>query len=201
MLSLKSMRAYEIISETAERMSQGELLGVERSKDYWMEEDVYFQLIADKTASLLAAACQLGAVSSTDDEEALTAMKEFGENLGVAFQIRDDLLDILGVEKNTGKPLGNDIRENKITLPLLYALKQAQKREARRVIRMIKHDASKQVIKEIAAFVEAHGGTKYAMEKAREYSERAMQALNRYPDSPYKSSLIKLVEFITIREN
>ncbi|MFQ6114004.1 MAG: polyprenyl synthetase family protein, partial [bacterium] len=201
MLSLRSMRAYEIISETAERMSQGELLGVERSKDYWMEEDVYFKLIADKTASLLAAACQLGAVSSTEDEEDIAAMKEFGENLGVAFQIRDDLLDILGVEKNTGKPLGNDIRDNKITLPLLYALKQAQKREARRIIRMIKRDTNKQVIKEIAGFVEAHGGKKYAMEKAQEYSEKALQTLDRYPDSPYKNSLIKLVKFVTTREN
>ncbi|MFQ5825366.1 MAG: polyprenyl synthetase family protein [bacterium] len=201
MLSLKSMSAYEIISETAERMSQGELLGVERSKDYWMEEEVYFKLIADKTASLLAAACQLGAVASTENKEDIAAMKEFGENLGIAFQIRDDLLDILGVEKNTGKPLGNDIRDNKITLPLLYALKQVQKREARRVIRMIKRDTDRHVIKEIAAFVENHGGKKYAMDVANEYSEKALQTLNRYPDSPYKNSLIKLVKFITTREN
>lgn len=200
MLSLKSMRAYEIISETAERMSQGELLGVERSKDYWMNEEIYFQLVADKTASLMAAACQLGALASTENEEDITAMKEFGENLGIAFQIQDDLLDILGMEKNTGKPLGNDIRDNKITLPLLYALKQANKREARKIIRMIKRDASKQVIKEIAAFVETYGGKRYAMEKAREFCERAMRILDRYPDSPYKQSLISLAEFVTTRE-
>lgn len=201
MLSLKSMRAYKIISETAERMSQGELLGVERSKDYWMDEEVYFRLIADKTASLLAAACQLGAVASTENEEDIAAMKDFGENLGIAFQIRDDLLDILGVEKNTGKPLGSDIRDNKITLPLLYAFKQAQKREARRIIRMIKHDANKHEIKEITAFIEAHGGINYAMEKANKFSEKAIRTLDRYPDSPYKTSLINLVNFITTRES
>ncbi|MFQ5604866.1 MAG: polyprenyl synthetase family protein [bacterium] len=201
MLSLKSMRAYEIISETAERMSQGELLGVERSKDYWMEEEVYYQLIADKTASLLAAACQLGAVSCTDDEQQISAMKHFGENLGIAFQIRDDLLDILGVEKNTGKPLGNDIRENKITLPLLHALKNAEKKEARKIIRLIKNKARKHQLKEIIAFVEKYGGIDYAMSKAKEFSDEALKTLNNYPDTPYKNSLIKLVEFITTRES
>ncbi|MFQ5649039.1 MAG: polyprenyl synthetase family protein [bacterium] len=201
MLSLKSLRAYEIISETAERMAQGELLGVERSKDYWLEEEVYFRLIADKTASLLAAACQLGAVSCSDDEEDIEAMKAFGENLGIAFQIRDDLLDILGKEKKTGKPLGNDIRDNKVTLPLIYALRNARKSEARRVIRTIKNSPKKQEIKEIISFVENHGGIEYAMDKANEYVELAQRSLQRYPDTPYKASLQKLVSFITTRES
>lgn len=200
MLSLKSMKAYEIISETAERMAQGELLGVERSKDYWMEEAVYYKLIADKTASLLAAACQLGAVSSHENDEEIAAMKEFGENLGIAFQIRDDLLDMLGLEKNTGKPLGNDIRENKITLPLLHALKQAPKRDARRIIRLIKRTTKKRQLKEIIAFVEAHGGIRYATAKANQFGKRALHSLDRYPETPYKSSLTKLVEFITVRD-
>lgn len=201
MLSLKNWRAYEIISETAERMSQGELLGVERSKDYWMDEAVYFRLIADKTASLLSAACQLGAVAVTDNEQDILTMKEFGENLGIAFQIRDDLLDILGVEKKTGKPLGNDIRDNKITLPFIHALKRAPRREARRIIRMIKRDVNKQELQEIATFVEAYGGIQYAIDKANEYSEKAIKVLERYPDSPYKDALIKLVKFVTTRES
>ena len=201
MLSLRSMRAYEIISETAERMAQGELLGVERSKDFRLEEETYFRLIADKTASLLAAACQLGAVSSSDDEQDIDSMKTFGENLGIAFQIRDDLLDILGKEKKTGKPIGNDIRDNKVTLPLIYALRQARKSDARRIIRMIKRNPRRQEIKEIFAFVEQHGGIDYAMKKADEYIELANQALERYPDTPYKASLQKLVAFITTRES
>jgi octaprenyl-diphosphate synthase len=201
MLSLKSMRAYEIISETAERMSEGELLGVERSKDFSMEEEVYFKLIADKTASLLAAACQLGAVSASDDEEDIQAMKEFGENLGVAFQIRDDILDILGVEKSTGKQLGNDIRENKITLPLLHALQSAERTEARRVIRILKRKDRKRRIKDIVSFVEANDGNSYAMTKADEYRAKALQSLDRYPDTPYKESLTELARFITARDN
>lgn len=202
MLSLKDWRAYEIVSETAERMSQGELLGVERSKDFRMDEEIYYRLISDKTAALIAAACQLGAVSSGANEDEVHAMKEFGENLGMAFQIRDDLLDIMGAEKKTGKPLGNDIRDNKITLPLLHALTQAQKSESRRIIRMIKKNASrKEAIKEVAAFVEAHGGTKYALDKANEFSEKAVKTLAIYPNSPYKDSLLKLVKFVTLREN
>jgi len=201
MLSLRSLRAYEIISETAERMSQGELLGVERNKDYWMEEEVYFRLISDKTASLLAAACQIGAVSSSENEEDITAMRQFGENLGIAFQIRDDLLDILGKEKKTGKPLGNDIRDNKVTLPLIHALRHAPKKEARRIIRKIKKKVNKQELREINEFIHANGGIEYAMQKSDEYSRLAIRALDRYPDSPYKDSLTKLVEFIKVREN
>jgi octaprenyl-diphosphate synthase len=199
MLSLKSLRAYEIISETAERMAQGELLGVERSKDFWMDEEVYFQLIADKTASLLAAACQLGAVSSSENEEDIVAMREFGENLGIAFQIRDDLLDMLGVEKNTGKPLGNDIRENKVTLPMLYALKQAERREARRIIRLIRR-RDKKDLQPIIDFAKTHGGVTYSMDVANKYSAKALKALERYPESEYKTSLISLVKYITTRE-
>lgn len=201
MLSLRNMRAYEIISETAERMAEGELLGLERRKDYAMEEPVYFRLIADKTASLLSAACQLGAVASTQNEEHIAAMQEFGENLGIAFQIRDDLLDILGVEKNTGKPLGSDIRENKITLPLLHALKQADRRDARRVIRIIKNETRKDKLKQIVSFVEAHRGIQYAMSKADEYSQKALCALEPYPATPYKNSLTELVKFVTTRES
>jgi octaprenyl-diphosphate synthase len=162
---------------------------------------VYFRLIADKTASLLAAACQLGAVSASDNEEDVAAMKEFGENLGMAFQIRDDLLDILGVEKNTGKPLGNDIRENKVTLPMLYALKQAERREARRIIRMIRRRADKQELAEIIQFVQRHGGVQYATQIANEYSAKALRTLERYPDNAYKEALVRLVKFITTRES
>ncbi|MCH7753759.1 polyprenyl synthetase family protein [candidate division KSB1 bacterium] len=201
MLSLKSMRAYEIYSETAERMAEGELLGLERSKDYRMEEEVYFKLIGDKTASLLAAACQLGAVSSTENEEDLSAMKEFGENIGIAFQIKDDLLDILGKEKKTGKPFGHDIRESKVTLPLIYALKQAKKSASRRVIRKIKNNPDKHDLNEIIAFVNEHGGVEYATKIANQYSEKAIKSLERYPDTPYKRSLTELVEFVTTRES
>ncbi|HEX9653617.1 MAG TPA: polyprenyl synthetase family protein, partial [bacterium] len=128
------------------------------------------------------------------------AMKDFGENLGIAFQIRDDLLDMLGVEKTTGKPLGNDIRENKVTLPLLYALKQAERREARRIIRLMKRK-DKGDLGQIIEFVQVHGGVNYAMQIADDFSSRALRTLERYPDSEYKHSLVALVNFITTRES
>jgi len=128
-------------------------------------------------------------------------MRSFGENLGIAFQIRDDLLDILGKEKKTGKPLGNDIRDNKVTPPLIHALRSARKSDARRVIRMIKGSPGRQEIREIVDFVEHHGGIDYAMKRANEYVELANKSLQRYPDSPYKASLQKLVSFITTRES
>ncbi len=200
MISLRDQRALDVISKTAERMSQGELLQVERSKDYWIEEEVYFRLIADKTASLISAACQLGILASGGAPDDMQAMAEFGENLGIAFQIRDDLLDILGVEKQTGKPIGNDIRENKITLPLLHALKVADKRQARGVIRLMKKGPARRELAEIIDFVAAHQGIEYATETANRFCTKALQILERYPESEYKDSLTELVTYITTRE-
>ena len=205
MLHMGDTKAFDIISKTAERMSQGELLQVERSHDFWMEEAIYFRLIADKTASLLSAACQLGALAGGQTDEEIEAMRDFGEHLGISFQIRDDLLDLLGVEKNTGKPIGNDIRENKITLPLLHALKQADKREAKRIIKLIKDGNgrwhSKGNMREIVGFIEHYGGVAYATKTAEQFSERAIELLGHYQDSPVKTALSNLIRFITVRDN
>ena len=205
MLHLGDTKTFAIISHTAERMSQGELLQVERSRDYWMEEKIYFRLIADKTAALLSASCQLGALIGGQDDEAIKRFDEFGEKLGVAFQIRDDILDLLGEESNTGKPIGNDIRENKITLPLLHALKHAERREAKAIIRLVKRGSSwrsrKSDYRDIVNFIERHGGVAYAMQTANRFTEEAVALLDSYQDSPFKNSLINLVRFITSREN
>jgi octaprenyl-diphosphate synthase len=205
MLHMGDVKAFKIISNTAERMSQGELLQVERSHDFWMEEEIYFRLIADKTASLLAAACQLGALAGGQTDAEIEAMGDFGEHLGLAFQIRDDLLDLLGVEHNTGKPIGNDIRENKITLPLLYALKQAEKKQAKRVIKMVRENngrpAKRETMREIVGFIEQHGGVAYATQTAENFSAKAMAILQKYEDSPVKTALGNLIRFITARDN
>ncbi|HHL72222.1 MAG TPA: polyprenyl synthetase family protein [Bacteroidetes bacterium] len=201
MLSLQDFAVFEIISRTAERMSQGELLQMERSKDFWMEEDIYFRMIGDKTASLITAACQLGIVTADARGEEFEMMGKFGENIGLAFQIRDDLLDLLGREKKTGKPIGNDLRENKITLPLLHALKKAERREARRIIRLVKNGAKDKDIEEIIRFIEENGGVAYAHERAQRLTSEAIGMLSYYPDSTYKDVLIKLVQFITMREH
>ena len=205
MLHMGDVKAFDIISATAERMSQGELLQVERSHDFWMEEEIYFRLIADKTASLLAAACQLGALAGGQTDAQVETMRDFGECLGTSFQIRDDLLDLLGVEGNTGKPIGNDIRENKITLPLLHALKQAEKREAKRIIKLVKlgngRRQTSSSMREIVGFIEHYGGVAYATATAERFSTRAVALLAPYPDSPFKVALGNLIRFITARDN
>jgi octaprenyl-diphosphate synthase len=200
MLEMHDFAVFDIISRTAERMSQGELLQMERSKDFWMEEEVYFRLISDKTGSLISAACQVGTVAAGGSEEDIAIMGQFGEKVGVAFQIRDDILDLLGVEKKTGKPIANDLRENKVTLPLLHALKQAEKKEARRVIRMVKRGARKKDLQQIIDFIVEYGGVRYATEKSEQLTSEAVRYLDRYPDSKYKQVLIELVEFITTRD-
>ena len=201
MLDIRDFHAYDIVSTTAQRMSQGELLQLERSHDYWMEEEIYYRLIGDKTASLISAACQLGAVVSQSSEDEIQAMARFGENVGLAFQIRDDLLDLLGVEKVTGKPIGNDLRENKITLPLLHALKQAEKRDAKRIIKMMKKGLRNNNISTVVDFIKENGGVDYATSRANAMQRDALRELERYSDSRYKQVLTRLVEFITTREH
>ncbi|MDZ7291812.1 MAG: polyprenyl synthetase family protein [candidate division KSB1 bacterium] len=205
MLHLGDLKTFAIISKTAERMSQGELLQVERSRDYWMEEEIYFRLISDKTAALLSAACQLGALTGGLSDDDIQTLGEFGEKVGIAFQIRDDILDLLGEESRTGKPIGSDIRENKITLPLLYALKQADRREAKAIIRLLQRRSGKRSsqsdYRDIVNFIERHGGVRYAMQTAERLTKEAVALLDPYEDSPYKMSLINLVQFITAREH
>jgi octaprenyl-diphosphate synthase len=205
MLHLGDLKTFSIISRTAERMSQGELLQVERSRDYWMEEEIYFRLIADKTAALLSASCQLGALAGGQSDAEIERLGEFGEKVGIAFQIRDDILDLLGEESQTGKPIGNDIRENKITLPLLHALKQAERREAKAIIRLVKKNSGwrsrKSGYRDIVNFIERHGGVAYALQTATRFTEEAVTLLEPYQDSPFKNSLINLVRFITSREH
>lgn len=203
LFTFRDFAVYDIISSTAERMSQGELLQLERSRDFWMEEEVYYKLISDKTASLISAACQLGSAVSGATREEARRMAVFGEKIGLAFQITDDLLDLLGVEKKTGKPIGNDLKENKITLPLLHALKQASKREAKQMIRVVKNGAkkNKKDYSDVIAFIEANDGIRYARARANTLVQDAIGDLASYDDSPHKDALIKLVRFITTREH
>lgn len=201
MLKMHDFKVFDVISHTAERMSQGELLQMERSRDYKMEESVYFRLIGDKTASLISAACQLGVISADAGQQEIEMMAKFGEDVGLAFQIRDDLLDLLGTEKTVGKPIGNDLRENKITLPLLFALRNAEKKDTQKVIKLMKKGAQANDIRFIIAFIQANGGVDYAKDKATSLTKGATALLDHYPDSEYKSVLIKLVDFITSREH
>lgn len=189
----------KIITQTVKRMSEGELLQIYKSKKLDIDEETYFKIISDKTASLLSTCCEIGARSATTDNEKVEALKNYGENLGIAFQIKDDILDFTGTKK-IGKPLGGDIKEKKLTLPLIYALSKEEKSSAAKVKKIIKMGKKNNKVSEIIELVKSNGGIEYSLEIAYNYSEKAKNCLNVFEDSNYKNSLISLVDFVIDRE-
>lgn len=202
LVQIGKVQIFNILSIVTQRMSEGELLQIERSQDYTMDESIYFQMISDKTASLIAATCQLGALTTDPpaDAETIEELRLLGEYLGIAFQIKDDLLDYFGNESKTGKPIGNDIIENKITLPLFYALKNIDETKRKYIIQLFENGKTAEQVHQIQDFVRANGGLEYAEKKADQYIRRSFDILNRFPDSAYKTSLNALTQFITQRE-
>ncbi|OGU76727.1 MAG: polyprenyl synthetase [Ignavibacteria bacterium RBG_16_34_14] len=190
-----------VITNTVKRMSEGELLQIQKTRKLDIDEETYFKIISDKTASLLETCCQIGALSSSDKPEYHNAMKQFGESIGIAFQIRDDILDYEGKTKLIGKPVGGDIKEKKITLPLIYSLNQVSNGEASKLRKMIKNGHSKESVNEIIDFVRRNKGIDYALDKAHSYSSKAIEALKIFPDSQGKLALEALVEFVIDRKN
>ena len=202
MVDLKDFEALEILSEATKQITEGELLQIERAQDFEMEESVYFDLIYKKTASLFRASCELGVLSVTTDEEMRENMRVFGENLGIAFQIKDDLLDYIGEQDKIGKPTGNDIKENKITLPLIYALSKSTPQDRNRILRKLeKGSLLDHEVVEIVDYVNKMGGVNYASSIANKYALKALKVLEHYPQSSITSSLRDLVEFAIYREN
>lgn len=190
-----------VITKTVKRMSEGELLQIQKTRKLDIDEETYFQIISDKTASLLETCCTIGALSATDNTEYHNAMKEFGHSIGIAFQIKDDILDYEGTLQLMGKPVGGDIKEKKITLPLIYSLNKVSSKEASRIRRIIKNGSKKHEVKEVIKFVRENGGIEYAIESAKSYSDKAKKALSVLPDSQSKVALEALVDFIIDRKN
>ncbi len=190
-----------VITNTVKRMSEGELLQISKTRKLDIDEETYFRIISDKTASLLSTCCEIGARASTDDEKKITAMKEFGENLGIAFQIRDDILDFIGTKNIFGKPLGADIKEKKITLPLIYALKNAPKDESNRIINLLKSKERKSKVDVVIKFVKMYEGIEYSEKFALEYSKVALSKLEQFQISESRLSLESLVSFVVERKN
>ena len=189
----------EIVSNAVKEMSEGELLQIEKARRLDISEAVYYDIIRQKTASLIAAACSAGAASATDDTEQIERMRQFGEKIGIAFQIRDDLFDF-GTD-DVGKPLGIDIKEKKMTLPLIFALNQATRSDKKRIINIIKrHNQKADKVKEVIEFVRASGGLEYAQRAMGDYKDEAFQLLHRFPESPSRTSLEQLVNFVTDRK-
>jgi len=200
LVDLDDYKVIKIISEVSTKMSQGELLQMEKAQDFQMNENIYMRLIYYKTASLLAATCQIGALTSDNcDSEDEKNLRMFGENLGIAFQIKDDLLDYYGTEKNLGKPIGKDLLENIITLPVLYSLNKADKNARSEIISILQNGEDSK-LPSVIQFVKESGGIDYAEQKADFFIRQAQKCLDNYPDSPYKQSLILLSDYITSRE-
>ena len=194
MVSIKDFDALECISNTAEKLSAGELLQLEKSITKTMSEGVYFDMIKQKTASLIACSCELGAITTKKKKTDRKAMYSYGENLGVAFQIKDDLLDLLGSEYETGKNSGGDIKSNMVTLPLLYTkrnLSSGQNRILKNLLNELKRNNN--VLDKIVNVIREAGGIDYTIDKLNYFSNRAIEFIEPYPKSEFKECMINLV--------
>jgi octaprenyl-diphosphate synthase len=189
-----------IVNTSVQEMSEGELLQMEKARRLDIQEDVYYEIIRQKTASLIASCCAVGASSAGADSAAITQLKKFGECVGMAFQIKDDLFDY--GDEEIGKPVGIDIKEKKMTLPLIHALSKAGWLEKRKIISLVKSGSEDQSkIKLVIDFVKKSGGIEYAKSKMEEYHQQALAVLEPLPASTYKSSLIDLVQFTIERKS
>jgi len=200
-LSVKhnELNLLKVMSDAVEEMSEGELLQIEKARKLDIQEEVYFEIIRKKTASLIAACCACGASSTQAPKETIDRLGLFGEKVGIAFQIKDDLFDF-GLD-DVGKPVGNDIKEKKMTLPLIYALKNTTSAEKRRIINLVKnHSENKDKVTEVITFVRSSGGMDYAREKMLQYQQEAFDILTAFPDNPYRAALEQLVRFTTERK-
>lgn len=189
----------KIISVAVREMSEGELLQIEKARKLDITEDIYYEIIRQKTATLIAACCSLGAASVKPDSEHVERMRKFGELIGMAFQIKDDLFDY-GQEK-IGKPTGIDIKEQKMTLPLIYTLNNASEKDKRWLINSVKnHNKDRKRVKEVIQFVKTSGGLEYAVQKMKAFQQEAFQILKPYPDSPFKDSLELMMNYVIDRK-
>lgn len=190
-----------VTTNAVKRMSEGELLQIQKTRKLDIDEETYFKVISDKTASLLETCCSIGAMSTTDNKDYIESMRNFGHSLGMSFQIRDDILDYEGKSNLIGKPVGGDIKEKKITLPLIYSLNSVSKNEASRIRKILKNGNDKTKVKDIMQFVHENNGIDYALKVAKKYSDTAKESLNIFPDSQIKLSMHALVDFVTERKN
>jgi octaprenyl-diphosphate synthase len=188
-----------IISVAVREMSEGELLQIEKARRLDITEDIYYEIIRQKTATLIAACCALGAKSVTEDEVQVETMRKFGELIGMAFQIKDDLFDY--TDDAIGKPTGIDIKEQKMTLPLIYALNNCTSKEKSWCINSIKnHNKDKKRVKEVIQFVKDKNGLHYAEQKMEQFQQEALTLIQNFPNSTYKDSLVLMVNYVIERK-
>ncbi len=196
----KEFRHLEIVSTAVEQMSEGELLQIQESRGVNLKEDVYFEIIRQKTATLIASCCACGAASAGADDEMIERMRQIGEHIGISFQIKDDLFDY-GLGGKIGKPTGNDIKEKKSTLPLIYALNNADAATRKKMLRIVKRNSkNKKDVDEVINFVLNSGGIEYADQRMREIADGAIVELQTLPESDARDSLLELVRYTINRE-
>lgn len=196
----KDYTILEIVSEAVRAMSEGELLQIEKTRKLNIQEDVYFEIIKNKTASLLASSCASGAFSASQDPQLTEQLRLFGEYLGICFQIKDDLFDY--GHENIGKPLGIDIREKKMTLPLIYTLNTVDSATRRKIIYIVRNQSNdKAKVNEVIELVREKGGIAYAYQKMMEYHEAAKNILEQFPDSEAKEAMLELVAYVISRKH
>ncbi|MBA3902026.1 MAG: polyprenyl synthetase family protein [Bacteroidetes bacterium] len=193
-------RLLQIVSNAVREMSEGELLQIEKARKLDIQEPVYFDIIRQKTASLIASCCACGAASAGASDEVIKKMELFGEYTGIAFQIKDDLFDY-GSSKDIGKPTGIDIKEKKMTLPLIYALNKASYTDKKRIINIIKnHNENPVKVAEVVKYVIESGGLEYAAEKMNNYKEKALSILSEIPEGEARESLEQLLRYSIERD-
>jgi octaprenyl-diphosphate synthase len=198
-LENKDFTILTILSNAVKKMSEGELLQMEKTRNLNFDESVYYEIINGKTASLLASSCAAGASSVTENDETIQKMREFGENVGMAFQIKDDLFDY--GEAKIGKPTGNDIKEKKLTLPLIHILQKVSPSLKKEIIYIVKNNNNdKAKVKFVIDHVISYGGIEYATHKMNEYRDKALLILNSFPTSPSREALEELVRYTTDRK-
>ncbi|KGL61864.1 polyprenyl synthetase [Polaribacter sp. Hel1_85] len=189
----------KLISIAVREMSEGELLQIEKARKLDITEAIYFDIIRKKTATLIAACCGIGAASVGANNDTVQQMRKFGEYIGIAFQIKDDLFDYS--DEKIGKPTGIDIKEQKMTLPLIYTLNNCSKKEKSWLINSIKkHNKDKKRVKEVIAFVKENGGLEYTIIQMNDYKNKAIAILENYPESKYKSSLLTMIDYVVERK-
>ncbi len=197
--SNNDFRHLHILSDAVKQMSEGELLQLQKTRKLNLDEKIYFEIIRNKTASLLSSACAVGAYSTSKDEDITAKMKIFGEKVGIAFQIKDDLFDY--GKADIGKPTGNDIKEKKLTLPLIYTLNNIAAPLKRKLIYIIKNEnKDSKKVKFVIDTVTETGGIKYAAEKMNDYRDEALAILNSFPENPTRKVMEELVRFTTDRK-
>jgi octaprenyl-diphosphate synthase len=196
----KDYELLEIVSFAVKEMSEGELLQIEKTRNLNLSEAVYYDIIRKKTASLIASCCAIGAASAGANKEQIEQMRLFGEKIGIAFQIKDDLMDY--GDQDIGKPRGIDLKEKKLTLPIIYTLNQAEPRVRKSIINTIKnHHNNKKKVNEVIAYVNAHQGINYTQLAMKKHVDEALAIIDQLPENQYKSNVKELVHYIIDRHH